>query len=1415
MTSKHHARQIARTARGRKKAQSCQPMLELLDDRIVLSSYLVNVAGDAGAGLALSGDIRYVIDRANLDPGSTITFDTSVTGPTITLTQGELAISTSVTIIGPGSGALAINGTNGGSASRIFDITDSGAVVSISGLTITGGNASPTPSAKPGSEGGNIYNRGTLTLTGDVISEGLAQGSNGSTGGCGCGGGGSALGGGIFNSSTGVLVIDSTIITHNTARGGDGRNSSSGGAGGGGSALGGGIFSSGTSLTIKSNCVISGNAAIGGKGGDGSGSSGGAGTGGSALGGGIFSSGASLDVQNSVVSGNKAAGGRGGDGSDGTNSEGNDGGHGGYGGSAQGGGIFASDGTLSITATPITGNQALGGQGGNGGVGYSNSEGVGGDGGFGGDGGSVLGGGIAVIKQDSLSITNSPITGNAAASGAGGIGGNGGQGSTIGGDGGYGGDPASASFGGGIAALGVGTMTIRNSSISGNTNIMAAGGAGGEGGYGTAQGGNGGYGGCGCGTYAWGGGLLVLGGTTLGISNSTIGANTIVGGAGGNGGNAGTGANPADGGDAGDGSDVAGGGIYTTVAGTFTNLTVTGNSIVAGAAGTAGIATGGGSDGIAGSTGIAEGGGIFSCGCSGDPVLGNSIVALNTAATDADVSGFFDSNGNNLIGDQGSATGFVGSDTIGVTAAQLALGSLQDNGGGTLTYALLPGSIAINAGNNALAIGTTDQRGPGFSRIVGPSVDIGAFEAAPTITSIDPAFGLVSGGTTVTITGTGFTGATAVNFGGRPATFTVVSDTTIIAQSPAAPVGVVDVTVTIPGGTTATSPADLFTYFIPVDNPARITSITSATPSGKYKAGDTISVTVNFDKPVTLTGTLTVNLNVGDSVTISPFSNSTHATGTYTVAPGQNTQSLDSTSLIVSGGTLKDISGNTVALVIPTSHSLANSVNLLIDTTKPTVTISNPSATTTATGPITYTILFADKNFNKNTLTAADITLNQTGTANGTVTVSGGAGLSKTVTISNITGSGTLGISIAAGTASDTAGNLALAAGPSTTFSVSNGTPTTTAAFAIGGADGTVRLLDKTGGLIATATPIAGYTGLVSVALGDFSGDAVPDLVVAAANPAGVLGLTADHAGKAFVYDGAALAKGTLTLIHTFTPFANHDGPNGTDGPYTNGLNIAVGDIDGDTHVDLIAGTRGGNDTVGRKEFGRLVVIDGTSPAGSNNILGGIRTPFGPGYQKGVVVAAGNVDGLGGDEIAVTRGGPVNSPDPAVQQIKVKVLQLKGTTLTELPLNADSTTAFAPFAGLTGAASGINRDGRVAFVDSNGDGKEELVFSALDPLTSTTNQQVRVGVYFVDPAASKGAITIASTGPDAGTYLTGTAVKDHAITHVAATGAQQNIALLTESASSGLVYLAPLTGAVQTSGFSLRIVTGGITIDGI
>src|SRR5207248_3133798 len=84
----------------------------------------------------------------------------------------------------------------------------------------------------------------------------------------------------------------------------------------------------------------------------------------------------------------------------------------------------------------------------------------------------------------------------------------------------------------------------------------------------------------------------------------------------------------------------------------------------------------------------------------------------------------------------------------------------------------------------------------------------------------------------------------------------------------------------------------------------QITAVTSTTASGSYGAGVNIPVTVAFSESVTLAGgSLTVNLNDGAAVTLTPFTNATSATGTYTVVAGQTVNPLDSNSpLFLAGG---------------------------------------------------------------------------------------------------------------------------------------------------------------------------------------------------------------------------------------------------------------------------------------------------------------------------------------------------------------------------------------------------------------------------------------------------------------------------------------------------------------------------------
>jgi hypothetical protein len=107
------------------------------------------------------------------------------------------------------------------------------------------------------------------------------------------------------------------------------------------------------------------------------------------------------------------------------------------------------------------------------------------------------------------------------------------------------------------------------------------------------------------------------------------------------------------------------------------------------------------------------------------------------------------------------------------------------------------------------AVGGAPSVGPGGGggAYVGPTA-----MTPPTVEAIRPTGGPETGGTSVTITGSGFTGATAVDFGSVPASsFTVDSDTQINAVAPAGS-GTVDVTVTTPTGTSPATAADRFTY---------------------------------------------------------------------------------------------------------------------------------------------------------------------------------------------------------------------------------------------------------------------------------------------------------------------------------------------------------------------------------------------------------------------------------------------------------------------------------------------------------------------------------------------------------------------------------------------------------------------------
>jgi IPT/TIG domain/Right handed beta helix region len=270
-----------------------------------------------------------------------------------------------------------------------------------------------------------------------------------------------------------------------------------------------------------------------------------------------------------------------------------------------------------------------------------------------------------------------------------------------------------------------------------------------------------------------GGGIAAING--LSLSNSTVTGNTAT---------------------------VEGGGVYAgTQAVLIDSSTISGNQ-------------------ASGAT--AEGGGLRLNDGETSATLDNTIVAGNTAANGPDVftqtGGVVPTAAFSLIGSL-SASGITPASTD-ITGKAPELGALANNGGSTDTMLPADNSPVIDQGNS---FGSgADQRLftrpvdlPGYPNASGGdgsdigSVELQPVEVLPVITGLSAGSG--SAGTSVVITGTHLASATKVLFGSAAATFTVNSDTQIIATAPAGS-GSVDVRVVSPGGESAAVAADMFSY---------------------------------------------------------------------------------------------------------------------------------------------------------------------------------------------------------------------------------------------------------------------------------------------------------------------------------------------------------------------------------------------------------------------------------------------------------------------------------------------------------------------------------------------------------------------------------------------------------------------------
>ncbi len=368
----------------------------------------------------------------------------------------------------------------------------------------------------------------------------------------------------------------------------------------------------------------------------------------------------------------------------------------------------------------------------------------------------------------------------------------------------------------------------------------------------------------------------------------------------------------------------------------------------------------------------------------------------------------------------------------------------------------------------------------GFSNLTASAITLNRTGSANGIIS------LTGSGTTYTVTIGGISGTGSLGISVAPAT--AVDQAGNLA---------------LPAGPSATFVVDNMPVGINISGPSKtITNNAPITYTVTYSALDSLTSNLSAsDVHLVSTGTATGTLS---------FDTGTGATRTITVTPTGGNGSL---GITIDEGSAVDLAGN----VSPA----ARSSTFVVDNTAPTVTIGGPASAYTATGPITYTVTYADAYFASSSLTASNVTLNATGTASGTVNVTG-SGTSYRVTINNIIGNGTLSISLPAGTAVDQAGNKAPAAssavvtvdntpvgisvsGPSATlagltpvtytvtyidadFASSNLTAANVHLISTGGATGTLSFDNSTGTTrTITVTPTSG-TGTLAIAIDAGSG---------------------------------------------------------------------------------------------------------------------------------------------------------------------------------------------------------------------------------------------------------------------------------------------------------------------------------------
>jgi hypothetical protein len=249
-----------------------------------------------------------------------------------------------------------------------------------------------------------------------------------------------------------------------------------------------------------------------------------------------------------------------------------------------------------------------------------------------------------------------------------------------------------------------------------------------------------------------------------------------------------------------------------------------------------------------------------------------------------------------------------------------------------------------------------------------------------------------------------------------------------------------------------------------------------------------------------------------------------------------------------------------------------------------------------------------------------------------------------------------------------------------------------------------------TGAFVAGFTAFdPAFTGGVSVATGDVNGDGVTDVVVGAGVDGGPRVLVIDGTKFGLLQSDRQIADPSALIANFFA----------YDPTFRGGVNVAVGDVDGDGKADVIAGTGPGGGPNVKVISGALITRVGVDGLPDASAVLASYFAYDPNFRGGVTVGAGDVNGDGFADV-VTAVGPGGGSH--VKAYDGRRLVLAGPTAPGVQLLSFFAYGAAFRGGVSVAAGDLNGDGRAEIITGAGagGGSHVKVFNAANLATTAS-----------------------------------------------------------------------------------------------